>query len=501
MRRMRRQNYPPHQDWIADWIALLRPMLRLRFWLGVILLTGAVTFIGSVPVSLAQGGDDPNKSTIHVVQRGETLFTIAQQYGATVDAIAQANGITDVTLIKVGQRLLIPGVAANSERGVPTQVLVQPGDSLYTLSLRYGTTIDSIVRRNKLLSPKQVYVGLTLDILQASSNTPPIPTGWVHTVTPTDTWQRIAARYGLSVAQLRKQNEIPLNGMLYVGQRLLIRGDANAPALPELPDPFVTIQLVPAQVIQGKTMVLQIKTSMPVGVTGLFMGNPLVVITERDRVTHHVVFGIEALAQPGVYPMELVAIADSGVQYRFGQLVKVQDGGYAFEQLILAPELADLINPVVTQPELDRINALVRNFTPQRYFAGPMGLPCSAAMTSPYGTRRNYNNGGLNSVHTGADFAGAPGSPIIAPAAGVVVLAEALTVRGNATIIDHGWGVYTGYWHQDTISVKVGDVVQPGQVIGTVGKTGRVTGYHLHWELFVHGVAVDPLQWVQQSFS
>jgi murein DD-endopeptidase MepM/ murein hydrolase activator NlpD len=282
---------------------------------------------------------------------------------------------------------------------------------------------------------------------------------------------------------------------------LLIRGDTNAPTLPDLPDPFESIQLVPAQVIQGKTMVLQIKTATPVGVTGMFMGNPLVVITERDRVTHHVVFGIEALAQPGVYPMDLVAIADSGAQYRFSQLVKVQDGGYAFEQLILAPELADLINPVVTQPELDRINTLVRNFTPQRYFAGPMGLPCSAAMTSPYGTRRSYNNGALNSVHTGADFAGAPGSPIIAPAAGVVVLAEALTVRGNATIIDHGWGVYTGYWHQDTISVKVGDIVQPGQVIGTVGKTGRVTGYHLHWELFVHGVSVDPLQWVQQSFS
>ena len=65
---------------------------------------------------------------------------------------------------------------------------------------------------------------------------------------------------------------------------------------------------------------------------------------------------------------------------------------------------------------------------------------------------------------------------IYAPAPGVVVYTGTLTVRGNSVVIDHGWGVYTGYWHQKEIMVKVGDKVEPGQIIGQIGATGRVTG-------------------------
>ena len=82
----------------------------------------------------------------------------------------------------------------------------------------------------------------------------------------------------------------------------------------------------------------------------------------------------------------------------------------------------------------------------------------------------------------------------------MVVLTEPLTVRGNATIIDHGWGVYSGFWHQSEILVQVGDVVQAGQLIGQIGGAGLTTGPHLHWELFVGGVQADPLQWTRQSF-
>src|SRR5690606_8104908 len=129
-----------------------------------------------------------------------------------------------------------------------------------------------------------------------------------------------------------------------------------------------------------------------------------------------------------------------------------------------------------------------------------MGLPSTGAITSQFGTRRDYNGGSLNTFHSGTDFGGGPGSPVPAPAAGVVVLTESLPVRGNATVIDHGWGVFTGYWHQTEILVAVGDVVQAGQKIGTIGSTGRSTGPHLHWEMWVGGNQVNPMQWVQQSF-
>jgi murein DD-endopeptidase MepM/ murein hydrolase activator NlpD len=80
------------------------------------------------------------------------------------------------------------------------------------------------------------------------------------------------------------------------------------------------------------------------------------------------------------------------------------------------------------------------------------------------------------------------------------VYSQQVTVRGVATIIDHGWGIYTGYWHQSQSLVKVGDFVETGQLIGEIGKTGRVTGPHLHWEVWANGVQVEPLDWLDSAF-
>ena len=95
---------------------------------------------------------------------------------------------------------------------------------------------------------------------------------------------------------------------------------------------------------------------------------------------------------------------------------------------------------------------------------------------------------------------------IYAPAPGVVVFTQSLIVRGRTTIIDHGWGIYTAYFHQNPYEffVAVGDVVEAGQLIGKVGDqsivdaglAGRATGPHLHWEIWVNGVQVDPLDWL-----
>jgi murein DD-endopeptidase MepM/ murein hydrolase activator NlpD len=89
---------------------------------------------------------------------------------------------------------------------------------------------------------------------------------------------------------------------------------------------------------------------------------------------------------------------------------------------------------------------------------------------------------------------------IYASAPGRVVFAGPMTIRGNTTFIDHGQGVYSGYAHQSEIMVKVGDQVQAGQIIGLIGSTGRVTGPHLHWDIWVNGNQVDPFDWVENNY-
>ena len=89
---------------------------------------------------------------------------------------------------------------------------------------------------------------------------------------------------------------------------------------------------------------------------------------------------------------------------------------------------------------------------------------------------------------------------MICPARGRVVFAGPLEIRGNATIIDHGWGIYTGYWHQSEIRVQVGEIVEEGQIIGLVGNTGRSAGAHLHWEIWAGGVQVEPYDWLIELF-
>jgi murein DD-endopeptidase MepM/ murein hydrolase activator NlpD len=122
---------------------------------------------------------------------------------------------------------------------------------------------------------------------------------------------------------------------------------------------------------------------------------------------------------------------------------------------------------------------------------------------SGYGNRRTYNGGVLNTFHTGIDFGVCSEShpfDVYAPADGVVVFTGLKTVRGNATIIDHGWGVFSGLYHQEEIYVKAGDHVTAGQLIGKIGATGRVTGAHLHWDLWVNGIQVNPLLWLDKAF-
>jgi len=154
--------------------------------------------------------------------------------------------------------------------------------------------------------------------------------------------------------------------------------------------------------------------------------------------------------------------------------------------------------------EFDRVDAFKALVTPQKFWNGPLLRPNSGEITTIYGVRRYYNGVfAQDYYHRGVDYAGAYGSPVIAPAAGLVSLvgreSQGFQIHGNVVGIDHGQGVASILMHLSRIDVKEGDFVQAGQVIGALGSTGASTGPHLHWGLYVNGQSVDPVPWRLQG--
>ncbi len=140
---------------------------------------------------------------------------------------------------------------------------------------------------------------------------------------------------------------------------------------------------------------------------------------------------------------------------------------------------------------------LLRSFNPdalytEEKFIDP--LP-GALVSSQFGDRRRYlyADGGMGSaIHFGIDLVKPLGTPVISTAAGKVVMAASRIISGKTVVLEHAPGVYSLYYHLDSIAVEEGEIVEKGETIGTVGVTGLVTGAHLHWEVRFSGVPVSP---------
>jgi len=162
----------------------------------------------------------------YVVRWGDTLFSIAQRFGVTVDAIKQANGLTS-DFIVVGQELIIPGGIVPPPGGPPPSPggpaihIVQPGENLFRIALRYDTTVEAIAEANHIVNPWFIYVGQELVIPSAGGYPPPHggPHG-TYVVQPGDTLYSIAVRFGTTVHALAVANNLPSPDMIYVGQIL-----------------------------------------------------------------------------------------------------------------------------------------------------------------------------------------------------------------------------------------------------------------------------------------
>lgn len=440
-----------------------------------------------LPVLAQSGGPGETASTPpfqeHTVAPGETLFSIARRYGTTVDAIAHANGIADPSQIFSGQRLVIPGSLGPVDAW--TAHIVRPGETLAGIARQYGLDWQTIALANHLVNPTLLTVGQVVRIPTGREEA----AGALHAVQPGETLLHIAFRYGVSFWDLLAANWTGRPPVALSGQWLLVPGARPA----WMPSPFQKIDVSPIPAHQGDTLTVIVHTGKPVALEGRLFDRA-VPFAEENGV-YYAYVGVHAFTEPGLYEMTLTATAE-GETATVTVAVRVEDGGYGHERIDVPPSRASLLDAAVIAAEQQRLREVRGLFTPQRYWQGPFRLPVDAAISSYFGTRRSYNGGPYNSYHEGVDFDIGAGAKVYAPADGVVVLAEPLTVRGNAVVIDHGWGVLTGYWHLSGIEVTVGQRVRAGDVIGRVGNTGLSTGAHLHWDFWVGGVNVNGLRWV-----
>jgi murein DD-endopeptidase MepM/ murein hydrolase activator NlpD len=456
---------------------------------GVVLILLILGILGSQPAAAQQ---EEQIAAQYVIQPGDTLSKIATRFDVDVNQLTSANSITNPNQLFVGDVLVLPGVDWFS--GTLDVVPVPVGETFRSVRRRYQLEGAIIGRAGGILNPSQLYAGYPLliptnigeDMLAARA-----------AVSSGESLLDVAARNDANPWEITGANQ--LNGIWTAmqGDVLLLPG-TNQPGPGALPSPL-SLQVTHGNFVQGRTTVLMISAGgIPLELDGEFIGHQL--HFHQVAANYIALQGVHAMTEPGPYQLTLSGTTGEGDEFEFSQMVLVEDGGYGNEKFTVDLRYLDL---EVNNAESAFVANLTAPVTSEKlwegYFVKP--TPFDVFFNSVFGTRRTYTGSDFTNFHGGVDFGGGEGTEVICAANGVVVFSGPLEIRGNATLIDHGWGIYTGYFHQSEIFVQEGDQVQEGQIIGRVGNTGRSTGAHLHWEVWAGGVQVEPYyDWLLTQF-
>jgi LysM repeat protein len=280
----------------------------------------------------------------------------------------------------------------------PVRYTVQPGDTLTRIAARFGTTVEALAEANHLVNPNLIYVGQVL--LIPASTASPSPSGRVHAVQPGETLYRIALRYGTTVERLMALNGLRNPHRIFVGQ--LLRIPEEAPGTPAAwPAPFQDIRLGPAPAVQGRVFPVRVRLSQPATLEARFLGIafPLAPTPEGGEG----LIAVPAMQAPGVYSLGVTARTPDGRTVQVSLPVQVVAGPYGREAIRLPPDRQGLLDPELLRVEREKVLAACTPFEPERRWQGPFRYPVARPeVTSEFGTRRSYNGGPYSSYHEGA---------------------------------------------------------------------------------------------------
>jgi murein DD-endopeptidase MepM/ murein hydrolase activator NlpD len=239
----------------------------------------------------------------------------------------------------------------------------------------------------------------------------------------------------------------------------------------------------------GELVLLTIRTPEPVEAVQVRAFDREWPAFSIDALAWGVLIGVDLDVAPGVHS---VSIAAGGL--RAGHALTVAAHQFPTRKLTVDPSFVTPPPDVLPriQREARELAAIWESSSRAKLWDGPFVAPVPDPANSAFGTRSVFN-GQPRAPHGGADFLSCAGTPVKAPGAGRIVLAESLYYTGGTVIIDHGLGLFSLMAHLSAIDVHTGDLVKAGDGIGKVGATGRVTGPHLHWSVRANGARVDPL--------
>ena len=370
---------------------------------------------------------------------------------------------------------------------------VQAGEELGCLAHQGGVPWEAIAQANQLLNPTTLLFN-TANEAAADFYVPlAAMAGRVTAARRYDTPLSLAARHNLSAWDIARHNPLPL----YEGTSLRLPGASDDDTTARCrPYPLVDVKLPDAPVVRGQTTVIEIETAEPATCEVTYLGQTEPCYTE-DQQYFYAFLGLSALMSPGSYDVTLHLHAD-GLDVDTSFPLEVEAGRYGFQFIDPPPRLNRLLDASLMSRESEYLAfwRLVRWHERRWQFPLDFPLPRPASVSAGYGDRRSYG-GMVDGYHSGVDYRVWSGVPVLAPADGVVMLTDTLEMRGNMVLINHGWGLVTGYWHLSKIDVNIGDEVKRGEPFAYVGNTGLSTGSHLHWEMWVNGVSVDAEQWLE----
>jgi len=228
-------------------------------------------------------------------------------------------------------------------------------------------------------------------------------------------------------------------------------------------------------------------------VYGEFNGERFPMAFNNEIGIYEGLIGIDMSTLPRTYEIEVFATDGEKRAYWSTLSLGVEKVDFGIQALSLPPSMVDLDAKTLERvnQEARRLEVLFQTSRGERLWENVFILPVEGEVSTGFGLNRIIN-GQQRSQHTGVDLQAEKGTSVLASNHGVVVLVDELFFSGKSVILDHGWGLYSMYFHLSEALVREGNRVRTGAILGRVGSTGRSTAPHLHWGIRINGARVDP---------